>query len=146
MYNSMHSPSYSFWKIDRPEHILLKQTQNLARIVIPPPPSPEGDKGNVAITFSVCGFVYPCFNMVKVTLKIIKWFVIICRLKAVELVLGSVDEMNQVMCEHEQMLASHDTMSSNDETLRNTHEQLLVSHIRLFHSKLSWSELEEFSN
>ena len=61
---------------------------------------------------------------------VIDWrrgIVICCRLKSAELVLGSIDELNQVIGEHEQTLTSYDTMSSDRDMLNNTLQRLQVS-------------------
>ena len=64
------------------------------------------------------------------------------RLKAVELVLGSVDELNRRLSETEQRLATHDTMASNIEALTNTHTHLEV--VNSTSNRLQLNELINF--
>ena len=73
------------------------------------------------------------------------------RLKAVEILLNAMDDVNQQLSDHEHSLLSHDTMSSDRDALRSLQNQLrvrpnIVFVIKTHIVKLVYSNLVRMKN
>ena len=100
---------------------------------------------NLVSVSKLQGYIFSLLNLFCKFNKFLidkKCYCLSLRLKAVEILLNAMDDVNQQLSDHEHSLLSHDTMSSDRDALRSLQNQLKVSYNNVDQWKFSYNFLK----